>query len=110
MPAKRPVRPDTRARVLAPVNGSVTPFTQRLIVDASQRSANQLRDRNGVLVDLKVGSNIVNHGLGRKPDGATVTPTVADPSWAWALSSRDERQITIICTGVAQPGAFVEFF
>jgi hypothetical protein len=54
---------------------------------------------------------VINHGLGRKPVGATVTPTVADATWAWSLKAgATSSQMTLTCVGVAQPGAAVEAF
>lgn len=111
MPAQRPVRPATRARVVAPVNGDeMSPLAQRMLADSVQRTADQLRDRAVVVRDLFVGANVINHGLGRKPRGAAVSPTVANATWAWALTAADARQATITCIGVAQPGAAVEFY
>ena len=109
MPAKRPTRPAVRPRVLAPVTGDVTSFTQRLIADSASRASDQLHDRSSTVVNLVVGANVINHGLGRKPRGAQITPSVADATWAFALTAADDRQATITCVGVAQPNAFVEF-
>lgn len=60
------------------------------------------------VITLNVGANKVNHGLGRKAQGVRITPTVADATWAWALTLADDKQVTITCVGVAQPNAFVE--
>lgn len=106
MPDHRPSRPSTRSRNLAPVADD---FTQRQLSDATQRAADQIRDRNGLYVSLAVGVNVINHGLGRKPRGAQVTPTVANATWAYALTSADTKQATLTCIGVAQPNAYVEF-
>ena len=111
MPAAKPVRPIARPRVAAPVAGDeASPFAQRQIAETLQRTADQLRDRSVVTFDLKVGANVLTHGLGRKPQGANVSPTVADATFAWALSAGDLRQATITCIGVPQPGAAVEFY
>lgn len=107
MAAKKPAPPAPRPRVFAPTSGDVT---QRQIAEGAQRSSSQIQDRSGSATDLKSGANVINHGLGRKPRGITVTPTVLDASWAYALTSADDRQATITCTGADQPGAFVEFF
>jgi hypothetical protein len=106
MPTQKPQRPQQRARVIAPVADD---FVQRQLADASQRAADQLHDRNGVFVSLIVGANTITHGLGRKPRGVAVTPTVADASWAYALTRADAKQATVTCVGVAQPNAYVEF-
>lgn len=111
MPAKKPQRPPTRPRVVAPVTGDeVTPFSQRLLADATQRAADQLRDRTSLTVDLVVGDNVINHRLGRQPSGATITPSVADATWAWAMKAASTSQVTLTCIGVAQPKARVEVY
>lgn len=111
MGVTKPQRPPARPRMTSPTSSvDVTPFSQRLIADASQRAADQLRDRAVLQVDLKVGDNVINHGLGRKPRGATVTPSVADASWAWSLRSPTTTQVTLTCVGVPQPGAVIEVF
>ena len=107
MPAAKPVRPASRPRVVAPVADD---FVTRQLSDASQRAADQLRDRSVVVANLVVGANVINHGLGRKPRGVTVSPTVADATWAWAMTASSDRQVTIMCIGVAQPGAALEFY
>lgn len=106
MPARAPQRPQTRPRVIAPVADD---FVARQLSDASQRAADQLHDRSIRTVDLIVGDNVINHGLGRKPLAVSITPTVANAGWAWALTKADGRQATITCIGIAQPGAAVEF-
>jgi hypothetical protein len=107
MPTSRPARPTSRPRQFAPVSGDAQ---TRQIIQSAQRAADQLRDRSVVTVDLIVGDNVINHGLGRKPSGATVTPTVANAAWAWSLKSATGSQMTLTCIGVAQPGATVEAF
>lgn len=107
MPAQRPQPPATRARQTAPVS---TDFATRQIVDAAQRAADQVKDRTVTVLNLVVGDNVINHGLGRRPTGATVTPTVADATWAWAIKAPSATQVTITCIGVAQPGAAVEVY
>lgn len=60
--------------------------------------------------DLKVGTNAVQHGLGRAPAHVSVKPTVADASFAWAENSTNphrDRQVLIDVVGVAQPGASI---
>lgn len=105
MPTQKPQPPRPRPRQIAPTSGDAS---ERQVIQASQRAADQLRDRSSVVTSLAVGDNVINHGLGRKPTGATVTPTVADATWAWALKSADSSQMTITCIGVAQPNAAVE--
>lgn len=59
-------------------------------------------------VDLIVGENRINHNLGRMPRHVTLMPTTADASFAWAVVSKDERQLVVSVVGVAQPGASLE--
>lgn len=111
MSATKPKRPRVR-----PLAGSVLALGPdasapiRDIATSMQRIGRQIRDRATVIVTLGVGATRITHGLGRKPEGATVTPTVANATWAWALTASDERQITITCVGIAQPNATVEVF
>ncbi len=110
MPAQRPIRPRTRPMLVAPdVNDSAT---SRALADVSA-SVGEL-ERNGTRsrtrFDLVVGDNRITHGLGRVPFGANVTPTVADASFAWALTDADERTAIITVVGVDQPGAPLEFY
>lgn len=107
MPTKRAIRPPARPRQFAPVSGDVQ---TRMIMQSAQRAADQLHDRTFIIFDLVVGDNVINHGLGRKPSGANVTPTVANTGWAWALTSATSSQMTLTCVGIAQPGATVEAY
>lgn len=110
MPSTRPSRPIARPRVVSPRTGEVTAQGMRQLADTVQRTADQISDRAVLAVDLIVGANVLDHELGRVPAGATVSPTVADATWAWAVTSRDDRQLTITCVGVAQPSASVEVY
>jgi hypothetical protein len=111
MPAQRPRRPLTRQHQTAPVNGAeVTSFALRQVSNVAQRAADQLRDRVVLQRDLIVGDTVINHELGRTPSGVTITPSVASATWAWAIKSRSQTQLTITCVGVAQPGAILEVF
>jgi len=61
-------------------------------------------------VNLAVGANVLNHGLGRRPLGANVSPTVADASFAAAMTSANDKQVTITVIGIAQSNAAVELY
>ena len=74
--------------------------------DAATRQAARLRA--SVTVDLVVGDNTVNHRLGIVPRGCSLMPTVADATFAWALKTRDDKQVVITVVGVAQPNAVIE--
>jgi hypothetical protein len=78
--------------------------------DAIGEVERRIKDRSAVTVSLKVGANVITHNLGRVPTGATVTPTVADATWAWAFGSPNATTATITTVGVPQPNAPVEFY
>lgn len=61
-------------------------------------------------VNLVVGANVLNHGLGRRPLGANVSPTVADAGFAAAMTSANDKQVTITVIGIAQSNAAVELY
>lgn len=110
MSVARPKRPPTRSTL---VPGKVTDAATDRALDAVAAAVNRLEgqtSRSAVVVDLAVGTNKVTHGLGRTPRGANVTPTVADATYAWALTSANERQVVITVIGAAQPGACVEVY
>lgn len=107
MPVKKPVRPTVRPRQFAPIAGDAV---VRQVAQSAQRAADQLHDRAQVTFSLVVGDTTINHTLGRTPTGATVTPTVANATWAWALKSASSTQIILTCVGVAQPNAVIEIF
>jgi hypothetical protein len=77
---------------------------------ADQVSRQDQLGRASRVVDLVVGSNRIVHQLGRTPTGASITPTVADATYAWAVTAKDERTITIQVIGAAQPQATIEVF
>jgi hypothetical protein len=68
----------------------------------------QPQARARVDADLVVGANRITHNLGRTPQHVTLTPTAADATFAWCVTSRDERQMVITVVGIAQPGASLE--
>lgn len=110
MPARRPKRPPPRLQVASQAIDNFE-TADRVIADLADQVVRQdtLR-RSAVIIDLAIGSNRVIHNLGRLPIGATLTPTVADATFAWAVSAKDERTITIDVIGAAQPQATIEVF
>lgn len=71
------------------------------------------RSREAVTVDLIVGTNKVQHSLGRAAMGYTLTPTVADATFAHALDTTNPRpdlEVWITVIGVAQSDARVELW
>jgi len=103
-------RPKTRAQLI-PLQANDQAGTQRMM-DQLTDQVNRLTrpSRSVVVVDLVVGDNVVTHLLGRVPSGCIVCPTVADASFAWALSDKNERQATITVIGVDQPASPIEFW
>jgi hypothetical protein len=110
MPINRPRRPRTRIAITS-INVEDAAVDRALIAtaDAVSRIESRIADRSTVVADLIVGDNVLLHRLGRKPRGAHVAPTVADASYAAAMTSADATHATITVIGVAQPGALVEF-
>lgn len=114
MPARTVDRPAQRQQLVTGTLGDADPTTiSRLvgeIADAHEDLAARHQPRDQQVADLVVGANVLNHGLGRRPLGCNVTPTVADATFAWAMTARDERTVTITAIGVPQPKATVEVF
>lgn len=114
MPAKLVARPKTRPQLQTGTAVGADPATMsRLLGDlatAVQRTESTAKDRTRITVDLAVGANHVNHGLGRPAIGVTLTPTVADASFAWAMTASDSQQITVTVIGVPQPKCPLEVY
>jgi hypothetical protein len=111
MPTHRPAPPRTRQQVAATADTS-DPAGRAIyeVVDAVRRLETRVRDSASQTVDLVVGDNQIAHRLGRKPIGAIVSPTVADATFAWAMTAADEETMVIEVVGVAQPDAGIEVF
>lgn len=114
MPAKRLTRPAAKQQLVTGSLADDSPEAiSRLISDvatAHRDLADRVRERSTVTVTLAAGATVINHGLGRRPQGASVTPTVADAAFAWALTSANDKQATITTVGATQPDAPVEFY
>jgi len=114
MPAKMVARPKSRQQLQTGtlVNNDPAATSRQLsdLTTAVDRLEVRTVDRTQLTVDLVAGTNTVNHGLGRKVRGMTLTPTVADVTFAWALTGSDEKQATISVLNVAQPRCPVEFY
>lgn len=112
MAAQPPKRPATVSR-LVQATLLDQPAVGRLLsdqADATTALEQQVKRRSVLIADLAVGVNRLAHGLGRKALGATVTPTVADASFAWSFSVDGDRVAIITVVGVGQPNATVEVF
>lgn len=110
MPPRRLKRPPPRAQVATPAITTLEAADRAITEIADRVAARDTLGRSAVIADLEIGSNRVIHNLGRSPIGAAVTPTVADATFAWAVSAKDERTITIDVIGAAQPKATIEVF
>ena len=110
MPVRRVVTPPTKQQV--------TPH-QVPTWDSASRANDQINqvisqlptvERKTLTVSLVVGANRVNHGLSGPARGCTVTPTVADATFAWSFAADGAKQAVITVVGVPQPNATVEVF
>jgi hypothetical protein len=113
MAVKRIARPRAKAQLTTGTLGTDPAQTSRLLSDLADAHDDldaRVRARDVQTVNLTVGANRLNHGLGRKALGCTITPTVADPTWAWAMTAADDKQLTITTVGVPQPNAYLEIF
>lgn len=113
MPADKRQRPRVRPQLQTGTQLQGDPTTSRLLSELGtgvQNLEGQQKTRSHCTVNLAVGANRIVHGLGRRAAGASITPTVADASWAWAFAADGDRIAIITCIGVPQPGATVEFF
>lgn len=109
-------------KVIRPVPKLVVPAvedqnTARAIdvISDAVRDVQSRAQRVVVAFDLVGGTvNRVPHGLGRAYRGYTVTPTVADATFAHAISSqtnpRKDLEVWIDAVGADQPGAIIEVF
>jgi hypothetical protein len=91
------------------------PQTDRAIaaVRTAVERLEEARQYDVLTVDLVVGSNKVRHGLGRPVVGYTITPTVADASFAHAIdrdNPRPQAEVWIDIVGVDQPAATLEVY
>jgi hypothetical protein len=99
-------------------------MVQTTIVDASQATLSQAHSRvvagisqlesnaeasSHVTATLVAGANVVVHGLGRIPQACQVTPTTASTSFAFALTSADDKSATITTVGPTQTNCTIRF-
>ncbi len=78
------------------------------LTQAAERNANSPRSRR--VVDLAIGANRVVTNLGRRATGCTLTPTVADATFAWSFAPDGDKAATITIVGAAQPACPLEFY
>lgn len=111
MPRDKAKRVTTLPRLIAQVVDD--PTTARAIADlatAVQRTEDRHGARDILTADITAGANTINHGLGRKPRGCSVTPTVAAADFAWAMTRATPTQLTITAVGTTQPNAVIEVY
>jgi hypothetical protein len=80
----------------------------RVIAGIEQLEA-QSQPRSKVTATLTTGTNVVNHGLGRKPLAVHVTPSVLASDFFYAMTSADAKQATIMTQGTTQTNCTLEF-
>jgi len=113
MAARRPTPPRVSQSLSVPLveDKQVTRAFQA--VEQAVQQLQEPRARSVVVADLIVGSNHVQHALGRSVLGYVLTPTVASAAFAHALDAanpRPDREVWITVIGQAQPGARIEVF
>lgn len=115
MGLKRPERPRVRPGLIGLAAGVDDPAASRAIA-AVEQAVGQLERRAfapSVLtgVDLSLGVNVIDHGLGRAPLGVVVVPTALGADWRWVQDApHRDRQVRVELAGVAMPGATVVVF
>lgn len=110
MAARRPQRP--RHVDVAPTTNLEDATTSRA-VDQVRAAVTKLQSRPNeqtITQDLVVGRNAIKHSLGRAFAHVSLRPSVADPTFAWAVASdnpQPDRQVIITVVGVDQPRASI---
>lgn len=89
-------------------DSGVNQAQSRLVAGVDQLEKAQ-RARSKATATLVAGANTVAHGLGRTPTACHVTPTTADATFAYALTSADDKQAVITTVGGTQTDAVLEF-
>lgn len=114
MAAQRPERPPARAQLRTGTLMEPTADTMSRILSENAAATSALEDqrqpRSVFVINLAIGATRINHGLGRRARGATVSPTVPDATFAWGFSVDGDRVAIITTIGVAQLAATVEIF
>jgi hypothetical protein len=114
MSVKKLTRPVSKQQLVTGTLGAPDAATQSRMLSelatAHEDLTRNVPERSSMTVNLAVGANIMNHGLGGKPRGASVSPTVADVTFAWAMTAADDKQATITVLNIAQPNAGIEYW
>lgn len=110
MPARKVARPVQRARVID-AHSDDQAGTERMIDQLTQAAERNAQTPRSVrVVDLAVGANRIVTNLGRRARGCTLTPTVADATFAWSFTPDGDKAAIITVVGVAQPACTIEVF
>lgn len=113
MAGRKAIAPRAVATMSIPPTGDSKADYALKFVEQSVQALQAERGRAVVAYDLIVGTNRVPHSLGRDARGYTITPSVADATFAHAIdltNPRPDREIWISVVGVAQPRAQIEVF
>ena len=108
MPGKPPTRVAPRDQMVDHHSDSDDAKERRMDEIARQVATYPSKHRARITADLIVGTNRLVHNLGRKPQHVTLMPTTADATFAWCVTSMDDKQVTITVVGVAQTDASIE--
>ena len=107
----RPIpRPAARAQAVTAQVNDIDGANRAVEILTDQMNRQAMESRAVLVLDLVIGENRVNHGLGRVAQGANVCPSVADATFAWSHRADGPRQSVITVVGVSQPSCTVEFY
>ncbi len=113
MPARKVIAPRPITHVQVPtVEDPSTALAVEALASAVQ-ALQSVSNRAVVVADLVVGTNRIEHGLGRAARGYNVVPTTADAAFAHAIdltNPRPDLEVWVTVVGVSQDAAIVEIF
>lgn len=106
----RVARPVPRARVIE-AHGDTPEGVERALDQLYAAADRALPVPRSVrVVDLVVGENRIVTNLGRRAQGVTLSPTVADATFAWSCAIDGDTSVVITVVGSAQPSCPVEIY
>ena len=104
------MRPRVAAKVLDLNVTDISGANRATTTLAEAANAATVHERSIHTVDLIVGTNRFNHGLGGRARGCTMCPSVADPAFAWSFAVDGDKQVVITVLSTAQPKATMEIY
>jgi hypothetical protein len=113
MAGRRAVPPRAVERTTAVAVEDMQTDRALTLIRQSLERLDRARKRDVVEFDLVIGTNKIPHGLGRAVAGYTITPTVADASFAHRIDRENptpEKTCWIVVVGAAQPKATIEIW